>query len=99
MDDFERMIQEAEKFSKEEMDKKKHKIDNKVKDYEFKTLLDAVELLYELRAKRERKEKDRELIEIIEGILKEEPFQYEDEDFILFAYKSNTSRVHKYGSK
>jgi hypothetical protein len=87
MDDFERMIQEAEKFSKQNLDKKKVQLEKQVDNYEFKTLLDAVEFLFEHRAKREKEQKDKELIKIIEGVLREEPFQYSDEDFILIAYK------------
>jgi hypothetical protein len=88
MDDFERMLKEAEKFSRQNLDKKKVQIDREVENYEFKTLLDAVELLFELRAKREKKEKDKELIKILEGLLREEPFEYADEDFILISYKN-----------
>lgn len=92
MDDFERMLQEAEKYSRQNLDKKKVQLEKQVDNYEFKTLLDAVEFLFELRAKREKEQKDKELIRIIEGVLSEEPFQYPDEDFILIAYKDYFDR-------
>lgn len=99
MDDLERMILEAEKFNRQDLDKKKVQLQKKADDYEFKTLLDAVELLFELRAKREKEEKDKELIRIIECILSEEPFQYADEDFILITYKDYFSKNQKPGRK
>lgn len=87
MDDLERMIQEAEKFNRQDLDKKRLQLEREVNDYEFKSLLDAVELLIELKAKREKKQKDMELIRIIEKVLSDEPFEYPDEDFILITYK------------
>lgn len=99
MDDLERMIQEAEKFNRQDLDKKKAQIEKRVDDYEFKTLLDAVKLLFELKAKREKKEKDKELIRIIEHILDEEPFEYADEDFILITYKDYFDKGQKSGRK
>jgi len=93
MDELERMAMAAEKFNRQNLDKKKTELMEEIKDYEFKTLLDAVELLFELRAKREKSIKDQELINIIEGILKEEPFEYMDEDFILAAYKSKQENM------
>lgn len=90
MDNFERMLKEAGKFNRVNIEKKKMKVQREVKDYEFKNLLDAVELLFELRAKREKSIKDQTLINIIEGLLKEEPFEYMDEDFILASYKDNS---------
>jgi hypothetical protein len=87
MDDFERMIRESEKFNKDNLDRKKAQIEAEVKNYEFKTLLDAVELLFELRAKREKSIKDQALIKIIEEELREQPFQYMDEDFILSEHR------------
>ncbi|KPU43054.1 hypothetical protein OXPF_33040 [Oxobacter pfennigii] len=87
MDELERMAQQAEKYSKADLDLKKAEILDEVEDYEFKTLLDAAEALFEIRAKRKKSIKDLALIKIIEHILKEEPFEYMDEDFILMAYK------------
>lgn len=89
MDDLERMIKESEKFTRSNLERKKVKLKNEVKNYEFKNLLDAVELLFELRAKREKSIKDQNLIAIIEGVLMEQPFEYPDEDFILSAYKES----------
>lgn len=89
MDDLERMLKESEKFSRTNLDRKRAELEHQVKNYEFKNLLDAVELLFELRAKREKSIKDQNLIIILEGILKEQPFQYPDEDFILSAYKES----------
>lgn len=89
MDELEKMAREAEKYSRANLEKKKAEILNETKNYEFKTLLDAVELLFELRAKREKSIKDQALIKIIEQVLKEEPFEYMDEDFILSAFNSN----------
>lgn len=89
MDDLERMAKESEKFSHSNLEKKKNKLQNEVKNYEFKTMLDAVELLFELRAKREKSIKDQNLIAIIEGVLSEQPFEYPDEDFILSSYKES----------
>lgn len=89
MDELERMIRESQKFTKENLDREKIKIQQKTENYEFKNLLDAVELLFELRAKREKSVKDQALIDIIEGILKEQPFEYMDEDFILSVYKDS----------
>jgi len=96
MDDLERMIEDSKMFNRQELDKKRQKIEKNAAEYDFKTLLDAVELLYELRAKREKKEKDKELINIIEGVLKEEPFEYEDEDFILISHKSGLTITNKF---
>jgi hypothetical protein len=87
MDDFERMIRESEKFNKDNLDRKKAQIQAEVRNYEFKNLLDAVELLFELRAKREKSIKDQALIKIIEEELREQPFQYMDEDFILSEHR------------
>lgn len=89
MDELDRMALEAEKFNKKNLDKKKIEIDKKVEEFDFRTLLDAVELLFELRAKRQKSIKDQALIDIIEKILSEEPFEYKDEDYILTAYKKN----------
>lgn len=89
MDDLERMLKESEKFSHSNLERKKVKLQNEVKNYEFKTLLDAVEFLFELRAKRVKSIKDQNLISIIEGVLAEQPFEYPDEDFILAAYKES----------
>lgn len=91
MDELERMLKDADKYSRSNLDKKKSEILEEVKNYEFRNLFDAVELLFELRAKREKSIKDQELIKIIEGILKEEPFEYMDEDYILSTYKENYS--------
>lgn len=96
MDDLERMIEDSKMFNKRELDIKRQKIERDSAEYDFKTLLDAVELLYELRAKRQKEEKDKELISIIEGVLKEEPFEYEDEDFILISHKSSLAITNKY---
>lgn len=90
MDDLDRMIKESEKFSSSNLHRKQIEIEDRVKDYEFKNLLDAVEFLFELRAKREKSVKDERLIRIIEDVLKEEPFEYMDEDYILAANKNNT---------
>jgi hypothetical protein len=87
MDDFERMIRESENFNKDNLDRKKAQIEAEVRNYEFKNLLDAVELLFELRAKREKSIKDQALIKIIEEELREQPFQYMDEDFILSEHR------------
>lgn len=89
MDDLERMIKESEKFSHSNLEKKKAKLQKEVKNYEFKNLLDGVELLFELRAKREKSIKDQNLISIIEGVLREQPFEYPDEDFILSSFKES----------
>lgn len=96
MDELERMIQEADKFSRQNLDKKKAQLEKEADCYEFKTLLDAVELLFELRAKREKKEKDKELIRIIEELLRNEPFQYADEDYILIAHKNQFQKNVRY---
>ena len=95
MDDLDRMIKESEKFSSSNLHKKQIEIEDRVKDYEFKNLLDAVELLFELRAKREKSIKDERLIRIIEDVLKEEPFEYMDEDYILATYKDSTDMSTK----
>lgn len=87
VDELERMAIDAKKFTRSNLEKKRNKILNEVQDYEFKTLLDAAELLFELRTKRHPTEKDCELIKIVEEVLKNEPFEYEDEDYILIAYK------------
>lgn len=99
MDELERMAMDAERFDRQNLDKKKTELMEEIKDYEFRTLLDAVELLFELRAKREKNIKDQELINIIEGILKEEPFEYMDEDFILAAYKNRQVDIYKFKKK
>jgi hypothetical protein len=95
MDDLERMAREAEKFDRASYEKKKKRNAEEVRDYEFRTLLDAVELLFELRAKREKSIKDTTLIKIIENALKEEPFEYMDDDFILSAFQENSNQIYK----
>ncbi|HBM79395.1 MAG: hypothetical protein QME45_13565 [Clostridiales bacterium] len=87
MDEFDKMLRESKKFTKLNLDKKKRKLKKEVEEYEFKNLYDAVEFLFELRAKREKSIKDKTLIKIIEQILKDEPFEYRDEDYILEQYK------------
>ncbi|HBM75605.1 MAG TPA: hypothetical protein DD429_08635 [Clostridiaceae bacterium] len=86
MDDLDRMAAEAKKYNKRSLDKKKHELQKKVEEFEFKTLLDAVEFLFELRAKRIKTLKDEKLIKIIENVLRNEPFEYRDEDYILSSY-------------
>lgn len=95
MDELERMLQEAEKYNRINLDKKKAEVLEEIKDYEFRNLLDAVELLFELRAKREKSIKDQTLIKIIEQVLREEPFEYMDEDYILSSYKDNCIKPNK----
>lgn len=86
VDDLEKLIHDSEKYNKSNLDKKKEKLIKEAEEFEFKNLLDIVELLFELRAKREKSIKDKKLIEIIEDVLIEEPFQYKDEDYILSAF-------------
>jgi hypothetical protein len=99
MDELERMAQEAENFNRVSLDKKKAELQKELKYYDFKNLLDAVELLFELRAKREKSVKDYSLIKIIEDILREEPFEYMDEDYILQAYINDSSSTHRSGKR
>lgn len=95
MDEFDQMLQQAENFNKTNLDKKKVALQKQLNYYEFKNLLDVVELLFELRAKREKSIKDHSLITIIQDILHEEPFEYMDEDYILEAYKSYSPITNK----
>lgn len=92
VNELERMLRESQKFTKQNLDRKKEKIRQETENYRFKNLLDAVELLFELRAKRVKSVKDHALIDIIEGILQEQPFEYMDEDFILSAYKDSFAK-------
>lgn len=98
MDDLDKMAAEAEKYTKANLAKKKNELNKEIETFEFKTLLDAVELLFELRAKREKSIKDITLIDIIEKVLEEEPFEYKDEDYILSAFK-DTSGEHRNSKK
>lgn len=99
MDDLDRMAAEAEKFNKRSLDRKKEELKKKVEGFQFKTLLDAVELLFELRAKRVKTVKDLSLIKIIENVLMEEPFEYKDEDYILSAYRDGNQDIISSGKK